>query len=102
MGVEIPKLSIDSDLEPAPFGLYTSNTLLDDAYLKFNEVKVLTVELAEVENSVYRLASAIKKTQKRANALKNIVIPRYTSTVKTITEALEEKRYRGILPNENH
>lgn len=91
MGVEIPKVSINPTLAPAPFGLYSSNTLLDGAYLKFNEVKVLTAELAEVENSVYRLAAAIKKTQKRANALKNIVIPRYTAIVKAITEALEEK-----------
>ena len=33
----------------------------------------------------------IKKTQKRANALKNIVIPRFTESIKFITEALEEK-----------
>ena len=26
MGVEIPKVTIDPTLEPAPFGLYTSNT----------------------------------------------------------------------------
>ena len=65
--------------------------MLDDAYSKFNEVKRLTAELAEVENSVYRLADAIKKTQKRANALKNIMIPRFEETVKFITDALEEK-----------
>ena len=59
--------------------------------MKFNRVKELTAELAEVENSVYRLADAIKKTQKRANALKNIMIPRFESTVKYITDALEEK-----------
>ena len=52
---------------------------------------MVTVELAEVENSVYRLANAIRKTQKRANALKNIIIPRFDETVKFITEALEEK-----------
>lgn len=44
-----------------------------------------------MENSVYRLADAIKKTQKRANALKNIMIPRFEATVKGITDALEEK-----------
>ena len=44
-----------------------------------------------MENSVYRLADAIKKTQKRANALKNIMIPRFEETVKFITNALEEK-----------
>ena len=59
--------------------------------MKFNRVKELTAELAEVENSVYRLADNVKKTQKRANALKNIMIPRFEETVKFITDALEEK-----------
>ena len=47
--------------------------------------------LSELENSVYRLANAIKKTQRRANALKNIIIPRFESTVKFISDSLEEK-----------
>ena len=44
-----------------------------------------------VENSAYRLASSIRKTQKRANALKNITIPAYEALVANITNALEEK-----------
>ena len=44
-----------------------------------------------VENSAYRLASSIKKTQKRANALKNITIPHYEDLSKSISNALEEK-----------
>lgn len=93
MGVEIPIVSIsyDNEIPGVPFGLYSSNSMLDEAYLKFLEVKRLTAELAEVENSVYRLADAIKKTQKRANALKNIMIPRFEETVKFITDALDEK-----------
>lgn len=91
MGVEIPMVALEPSSASIPFGLNSTNSLLDDAYLKFSNVKQLTAELAEVENSVYRLADAIKKTQKRANALKNIMIPRFEETVKTITEALEEK-----------
>lgn len=91
MGVEIPMVALTPTSHPIPFGLNSTNSLLDVAYSKFNEVKILTTELAEVENSVYRLADAIKKTQKRANALKNIMIPRFQADVKFITEALEEK-----------
>ena len=47
--------------------------------------------LAEVDNSIYRLATAIKKAQRRANALQNILIPRYEGMVKYILESLEEK-----------
>ena len=91
MGVEIPMVSFESHDVTIPFGLNSTNSLLDQAYNKFGEVKKMTAELAEIENSVYRLADAVKKTQKRANALKNIMIPRFETTVKLITDALEEK-----------
>lgn len=93
MGVEIPILKKES-LENHDFlhyGLQDTNSAIDKTYIKFTEVKNLTVELAEIENSVYRLADSIKKTQKRANALKNIMIPKFEETVKFITDALDEK-----------
>lgn len=51
----------------------------------------MTVILAEVDNSIYRLAVAIKKTGSRANALKNIMIPKFAALVKYISDNLEEK-----------
>ena len=60
MGVELPTLRLNTT---SPMGLYydleSTNGTLDVAYLKFNEVKTLTVELAEVETSVIRLAEAL-------------------------------------------
>ena len=64
---------------------------IDIAREAFRQVKDLTIELSMVENSAYRLAASIKKTQKRANALKNITIPTYSALVYNITNALEEK-----------
>jgi len=57
----------------------------------FEKVKELTIRLSMVETSAYRLAASIRKTQKRANALKNITIPTYQELVTNITNALEEK-----------
>lgn len=91
MGVEIPMVSLERTPVTLSYGLMETNTMMDNAFLKFREVKYMTAELAEVENSVYRLADAVKKTQKRANALKNIMIPRFEQTVKFISDALEEK-----------
>lgn len=84
-------VSIGETKEDIYYGLHSTNSMLDDAYRCFDEVKHLTAELAEIENGVYRLAQAIKKTQKRANALHNIMIPQFEATIKFITEALEEK-----------
>lgn len=92
MGVELPMIDLEDDqINFVPYGLHASNLPLDDAFIKFTEVKKMTAELAEIENSVFRLSDAIKKTTRRANALKNIMIPRFNAEVKFITEALEEK-----------
>jgi len=91
MGVEIPIVSIPEEPLRPQYGISRTTIDLDEAYSKFAKVKYLTVALAEVENAIYRLAVNIKKTQKRANALKNIMIPRYEKLTKDIQNALEEK-----------
>jgi V/A-type H+/Na+-transporting ATPase subunit D len=91
MGVELPTVTLKPGSTEIYYGLDLTNSRLDEAYVKFDEVKRQTAELAEVESCVYRLADAIKKTQKRTNALDNVIIPRFKSTVKYITDALEEK-----------
>ncbi len=91
MGIEIPIVELDPQPVELSYGFMFSSALVDEAYIKFDLVKKLTAKLAQVENSVYRLATAINKTQKRANALKNIVIPRFMSTAKIISDSLEEK-----------
>ena len=92
MGVEVPTVTIgDRQTDVRDFGFLATNSDFDEACLRFNEVKQLTVQLAQIESSVYRLADAVKKTQKRSNALNNIMNTRLTGTVKFISEALDEK-----------
>lgn len=91
MGVEIPMVTMEQHEITPRYGFFRTNAALDEAYKKFDKVKKLTVDLAEIENAVYRLANNIKKTQKRANALKNIMIPRYEKLTFVIQSALEEK-----------
>lgn len=91
MGVELPMVDFEKQKIEPKYGFSRTSSALDEACEKFNEVKALTAELAEVENAVYRLAVNVIKTKKRANALKNIIIPRYNEIVKYIQEYLEEK-----------
>lgn len=91
MGVEMPILGeLPQDIAPQ-YGFVRTNESLDKAMVMFVKVKHLTLQLAEIENAIYRLAINIKRTQKRANALKNIMIPRYEGITKHIVNALEEK-----------
>lgn len=91
MGVEIPKVTLNSTQPEKTYGFTDTNSQFDVAYACFEKVKHLTVTLAEVDNSVCRLANEIKKTQRRANALSNIIIPQFESTIKFISDSLEEK-----------
>ena len=91
MGVDIPDVTLKEHEPFVPYGFYSTNSQLDKAYISFTKVKEITVMLAEVDNSIYRLAIAIKKAQRRANALQNILIPRYEDMVRFIIDSLEEK-----------
>lgn len=91
MGTEIPKVEYDKKERKPAYSFYHTKMSLDEACQQFEKVKELTIRLAEVENSAYRLAYNIKKTQKRANALSNITIPKYERLAKEIQEYLEEK-----------
>ena len=91
MGVEIPLVEADPSGQAPTYAYYSTKESLDQARQAFEKVKDLTLNLSMIENSAYRLAAAIKKTQKRANSLKNITIPHYTQLSKDIADALEEK-----------
>ena len=91
MGTEIPLVRYEAPPLTPTYAFGDTTQSLDEARMKFEKVKELTIKLSMVENSAYRLATNIKKTQKRANALKNITIPSYETLTKNITNALEEK-----------
>ncbi|MBR4223905.1 MAG: V-type ATP synthase subunit D [Oscillospiraceae bacterium] len=92
MGCELPHVeTAPAEDTGVPYGFGNTDENVDIAYLAFNRVKQQTVRLAEIDTGVFRLAPAIKKTQTRANALKNIVIPRYEKSYRFISDSLEEK-----------
>lgn len=92
MGTEIPLVEHTPEKpDKPPYSFFSTSDSLDDACKAFEKVKELTLSLSAVETSAYRLANSIKKTQKRANALKNITIPSYQALVTNISNSLEEK-----------
>lgn len=91
MGTEIPLVQANESSNAPTYAYYGTKASLDEAKTAFEKVKQLTIRLSAVENAAYRLAINIKKTQKRANALKNITIPKYEELTKSISNALEEK-----------
>ncbi len=91
MGIEIPKVSLEEKPVEVPYALSVSNSRLDEVFIEMRQVKYHTVKLAELDNGMFRLAKAIEKSRKRANALSTIVIPELKVQIKVISDALEEK-----------
>jgi len=91
MGVDIPTVKYKEEKIIPTYGFYNTNSALDEAREKFKDVRFKVYDLAEIENSIFKLAKEIEKTQKRTNALQHKQIPKYKEQVKYIQEVLEEK-----------
>lgn len=90
MGVQYPSISIQS-LPLQPVGFLGTDASLDETRLSFAEMAEKMAQLAEVETALLRLLEEQRKTQKRVNALKYNVIPRFERTIKFIKSSLEEE-----------
>jgi len=90
MGVEIPSIIPEEQELTINYGLYNTTNSVDMAILKFMDVKKYILELAQIENTIFRLNKSIEKVQKRSNALKEIIIPNDEKTAKEIQDILDE------------
>lgn len=90
MGVEIPSIVYEEPNIKINYGLYNTTSAVDEAITKFIELKKYLIELAQIENIIYRLNNDIEKVQRRTNALSEIIIPRDEQIAKNIQNILEE------------
>jgi V/A-type H+-transporting ATPase subunit D len=74
-----------------PVAVLGTDATLDETRARFAEMAVLLARLGEAETALWRLLEEQRKTQKRVNALKYNVIPRYRNTIAFIVSTLEEE-----------
>ncbi len=86
IGVELPKRELF-------YSFMDSYADTDEVMVQFFELLKLLTEMASIRTIVWRLATEVKKTQRRVNALDKMVIPQARET-KTYIEAVLEERER--------
>ena len=105
MRVELPVVTLGEDKPGMYYGLNATNSMLDEAYLSFVEVKRMTARLAEIENNVYRLADAIKKMPEVALQLSDGTRYALTGRVSTVSGVLDQSTgsasVRALFKNTN-
>jgi V/A-type H+-transporting ATPase subunit D len=89
LGVEFPSVSAE-ELAIKPVGLMWTDPSFDETRQRLRGAAVKLARLAESETALWRLLKEQRKTQKRVNALKYNVIPRYEETVRYVQGVLEE------------
>lgn len=90
IGVEYPSVNVEK-LPLKPVGLLGTDPSFDEAREQFADMAKLLARLGEAEMSLGRLIAEQRKAQKRVNALRYNIIPRYRDTIRFIENALEEE-----------
>ncbi len=91
MGVPVPAVRPRPHAFRLQYGLGGTTAAIDQTAQAFHKLFPLVCQAAELETAALRLAREIKRTQRRVNALQNILIPRYESIVARVEAALDEK-----------
>jgi V/A-type H+-transporting ATPase subunit D len=92
MGVTVPLVEFQNQKSHKPdYGFANTNAALDKAFKQFQDVLKLVGDLAKAEGTTFQLANDVNRTQRRVNALKYVLIPKYRDAVKWIELVLEEK-----------
>ncbi len=90
IGIEYPTVLVEG-APLLPVGLMWTDASFDEARRRMADIAVLLAQLGEAETALWRLLTEQRKTQKRVNALKYNVIPRYHATIHYIESVLSEE-----------
>lgn len=90
MGMTIATLSLQSG-SPPRLGLGDSSLHADAAADAFARLLPELVELAQLNGAIVKIATELRKTQRRCNALTKTFLPRYRETISYIRATLEER-----------
>lgn len=97
MSVKIPEFEITKSGSAFSYGMLETTGDLDNAMVKFDEVFVDILKLAELEKTAENLADEIEKTRRRVSALENVRIPNLQETIKFITMQLDERNRDAVV-----
>ena len=90
MGVRLPVVDTSFTEHPPYFSPLGTSFWIDNSLEEFKEALQLMGRLAELKISIIRLATEVRKTIRKVNALEKIAIPDLEQTVYFIQNRLEE------------
>ncbi len=89
--IRVPTINISEKELKLTYGFADTSSSLDIFTQMMKQVLPDIFKAAETENTIFRLAKELEKTQRLINALEYIIIPSYKESVRLITSTLEER-----------
>jgi V/A-type H+-transporting ATPase subunit D len=101
MGISVPiftlkETEVSTNID-GNYPLKNTSAKFDESIILFRKTLQATIELAEVQSALSRLAKEIIETKRRVNALNYIIIPRIEATVKWIRLTLAERERESFV-----
>jgi V/A-type H+-transporting ATPase subunit D len=95
-GMSFSSISVNLPKRDLFYSFMDSFADSDKVMVEFFELLQLLTEMASIRTIAWRLATEVKKTQRRVNALEKMVIPQTTETKHYIESVLEERERENI------
>ncbi len=97
MGVQVAELSIDEKENGLNVSLLGLSQYVENARKNYVQLLPTLLKLAEIENTIFKLADEIVKTKRRVNALEYIKIPELVAVEKNIKAQLAEMERESFI-----
>ncbi len=95
-GMSFSSISVNLPKRDLFYSFMDSFADSDKVMVEFFELLQILTEMASIRTIAWRLATEVKKTQRRVNALEKMVIPQTTETKHYIESVLEERERENI------
>ncbi len=95
-GMSFSSISVNLPKRELFYSFMDSFADSDKVMVEFFELLQLLTEMASIRTIAWRLATEVKKTQRRVNALEKMVIPQTSETKQYIESVLEERERENI------
>lgn len=99
MGVRIPvveRRDVVRSVLARGYSIIGVSSRIDETANRFERELALIIELAGVETRIIRLSDAIRKTNRRVNALEQVIMPSLKERQRMISRALEERERENV------
>ena len=97
MGVALPLVTMRVEPLPFPYSPAGISAVFDELRDRWIEAGKILGAWTEIHGSVWRVAAELERTQRRVNALENLLIPKYRAAIQRIQAMLDEQERESFL-----